>query len=106
MKRRSLNIQNIEQNITPSYEVQMLQARITSEGIVKCPGVTSRPALLLGPPESLLGLAKLTTSARMHLLAPASPSSPEHLPNTPLETPSQRYEARIEEGKLYYDKRW
>ncbi|XP_042579454.1 sin3 histone deacetylase corepressor complex component SDS3-like isoform X1 [Cyprinus carpio] len=35
-----------------------------------------------------------------------SPSSPEHLPSTPVDTPSQRYEARIEEGKLYYDKRW
>ncbi|XP_048851854.1 sin3 histone deacetylase corepressor complex component SDS3 isoform X2 [Brienomyrus brachyistius] len=78
---------------------------IKGHGKVKCPGVTSRPALLHGPTESLLGLAKLT-SARMRLLAPASPSSPEHLPSTPLETPSQRYEARIEEGKLYYDKRW
>uniref|UniRef100_A0AAR2L838 SDS3 homolog, SIN3A corepressor complex component n=1 Tax=Pygocentrus nattereri TaxID=42514 RepID=A0AAR2L838_PYGNA len=37
---------------------------------------------------------------------PASPSSPEHLPAAPMESPSQRYEARIEEGKLYYDKRW
>ncbi|KAK1792455.1 hypothetical protein P4O66_012086 [Electrophorus voltai] len=37
---------------------------------------------------------------------PASPSSPEHLPIAPMESPSQRYEARIEEGKLYYDKRW
>ena len=37
---------------------------------------------------------------------PVSPSSPEHLPTTPVEIPSQRYEARIEEGKLYYDKRW
>lgn len=36
----------------------------------------------------------------------ASPSSPQHLPSTPVDTPSQRYEARIEEGKLYYDKRW
>ncbi|KAF7205562.1 transcript variant X2 [Nothobranchius furzeri] len=35
-----------------------------------------------------------------------SPSSPEHIPSAPLETPSQRYEARIEDGKLYYDKRW
>ncbi|KAA8592528.1 hypothetical protein FQN60_017983 [Etheostoma spectabile] len=35
-----------------------------------------------------------------------SPSSPEHIPSTPIENPSQRYEARIEEGKLYYDKRW
>ncbi|MBN3280623.1 SDS3 deacetylase, partial [Polyodon spathula] len=36
----------------------------------------------------------------------ASPSSPEHLPSTLTESPAQRYEARIEEGKLYYDKRW
>ncbi|KAK1156506.1 sin3 histone deacetylase corepressor complex component SDS3 isoform X1 [Acipenser oxyrinchus oxyrinchus] len=35
-----------------------------------------------------------------------SPSSPEHLPPTPTESPAQRYEARIEEGKLYCDKRW
>uniref|UniRef100_A0AAZ3R5Y2 Sin3 histone deacetylase corepressor complex component SDS3 n=1 Tax=Oncorhynchus tshawytscha TaxID=74940 RepID=A0AAZ3R5Y2_ONCTS len=39
---------------------------------------------------------------RYHL----SPSSPDHMPTTPVEVPSQRYEARIEEGKLYYDKRW
>uniref|UniRef100_A0A8D0GAW1 SDS3 homolog, SIN3A corepressor complex component n=1 Tax=Sphenodon punctatus TaxID=8508 RepID=A0A8D0GAW1_SPHPU len=38
--------------------------------------------------------------------APASPSSPEHLPATPTESPVQRFEARIEDGKLYYDKRW
>uniref|UniRef100_A0A8C9Q0N2 SDS3 homolog, SIN3A corepressor complex component n=1 Tax=Spermophilus dauricus TaxID=99837 RepID=A0A8C9Q0N2_SPEDA len=36
----------------------------------------------------------------------ASPSSPEHLPATPAESPAQRFEARIEDGKLYYDKRW
>ncbi|XP_035494590.1 sin3 histone deacetylase corepressor complex component SDS3 isoform X1 [Scophthalmus maximus] len=35
-----------------------------------------------------------------------SPSSPEHVPSAPMDSPSQRYEARIEEGKLYYDKRW
>uniref|UniRef100_A0A3P8X118 SDS3 homolog, SIN3A corepressor complex component n=1 Tax=Cynoglossus semilaevis TaxID=244447 RepID=A0A3P8X118_CYNSE len=35
-----------------------------------------------------------------------SPSTPEHVPSVPMENPSQRYEARIEEGKLYYDKRW
>ncbi|NXM42630.1 SDS3 deacetylase, partial [Gymnorhina tibicen] len=40
------------------------------------------------------------------LLSPASPSSPEHLPATPAESPAQRFEARIEDGKLYYDKRW
>lgn len=37
---------------------------------------------------------------------PVSPSSPEHLPSTPAESPVHRFEARIEEGKLYYDKRW
>ncbi|KAK1328690.1 hypothetical protein QTO34_012265 [Cnephaeus nilssonii] len=46
----------------------------------------------------------------IHLLKspkrPASPSSPEHLPATPAESPAQRFEARIEDGKLYYDKRW
>eukprot|EP00069_Balaena_mysticetus_P016639 bmy_09854T0 len=35
-----------------------------------------------------------------------SPSSPEHVPATPAESPAQRFEARIEDGKLYYDKRW
>uniref|UniRef100_A0A8C7JXH8 SDS3 homolog, SIN3A corepressor complex component n=1 Tax=Oncorhynchus kisutch TaxID=8019 RepID=A0A8C7JXH8_ONCKI len=39
-------------------------------------------------------------------LSHLSPSSPDHMPTTPVEAPSQRYEARIEEGKLYYDKRW
>ncbi|KAM7391176.1 hypothetical protein PAMP_021885 [Pampus punctatissimus] len=39
-------------------------------------------------------------------LTGVSPSSPEHVPSAPMESPSQRYEARIEEGKLYYDKRW
>lgn len=42
----------------------------------------------------------------MSLVSPASPSSPEHLPATPAESPAQRFEARIEDGKLYYDKRW
>ncbi|XP_036383547.1 sin3 histone deacetylase corepressor complex component SDS3 isoform X1 [Megalops cyprinoides] len=51
--------------------------------------------------EDLRTLNKLKSPKR-----PASPSSPEHLPSTPLEAPTQRYEARIEEGKLYYDKRW
>ncbi|KAM9331296.1 sin3 histone deacetylase corepressor complex component SDS3 isoform 1-T1 [Gastrophryne carolinensis] len=35
-----------------------------------------------------------------------SPSTPEHLPAAQTESPAQRFEARIEEGKLYYDKRW
>nr|XP_033813180.1 sin3 histone deacetylase corepressor complex component SDS3 isoform X3 [Geotrypetes seraphini] len=37
---------------------------------------------------------------------PVSPSSPEHLPTTPAESSASRFEARIEDGKLYYDKRW
>ncbi|NXO00826.1 SDS3 deacetylase, partial [Rhinopomastus cyanomelas] len=40
------------------------------------------------------------------VLFSASPSSPENLPATPAESPAQRFEARIEDGKLYYDKRW
>ncbi|KAM3867413.1 sin3 histone deacetylase corepressor complex component SDS3 [Diretmus argenteus] len=51
--------------------------------------------------EDLRTLNKLKSPKR-----PVSPSSPEHLPTTPMESPTQRYEARIEEGKLYYDKRW
>ncbi|XP_046907959.1 sin3 histone deacetylase corepressor complex component SDS3 isoform X1 [Hypomesus transpacificus] len=51
--------------------------------------------------EDLRTLNKLKSPKR-----PVSPSTPEHLPTAPMETPSQRYEARIEEGKLYYDKRW
>ncbi|KAI4877815.1 hypothetical protein NFI96_019481 [Prochilodus magdalenae] len=50
--------------------------------------------------EDLRTLNKLKSPKR-----PASPSSPEHLPAAPMESPSQRYEARIEDGKLYYDKR-
>ncbi|KAF4011723.1 hypothetical protein G4228_003964 [Cervus hanglu yarkandensis] len=55
-------------------------------------------------PFGTLGMestAKLKSPKR-----PASPSSPEHLPTTPAESPAQRFEARIEDGKLYYDKRW
>ncbi|XP_062037978.1 sin3 histone deacetylase corepressor complex component SDS3 isoform X2 [Lepus europaeus] len=51
--------------------------------------------------EDLRTLNKLKSPKR-----PASPSSPEHLPTTPAESPAQRFEARIEDGKLYYDKRW
>uniref|UniRef100_A0AAY4C7T7 Sin3 histone deacetylase corepressor complex component SDS3 n=1 Tax=Denticeps clupeoides TaxID=299321 RepID=A0AAY4C7T7_9TELE len=51
--------------------------------------------------EDLRTLNKLKSPKR-----PASPSSPEHMPTTPMEAPTQRFEARIEEGKLYYDKRW
>uniref|UniRef100_A0A665SX79 SDS3 homolog, SIN3A corepressor complex component n=1 Tax=Echeneis naucrates TaxID=173247 RepID=A0A665SX79_ECHNA len=51
--------------------------------------------------EDLRTLNKLKSPKR-----PVSPSSPEHVPSAPIENPSQRYEARIEEGKLYYDKRW
>lgn len=51
--------------------------------------------------EDLRTLNKLKSPKR-----PVSPSTPEHVPSAPMENPSQRYEARIEEGKLYYDKRW
>ncbi|KAI4820832.1 hypothetical protein KUCAC02_028799 [Chaenocephalus aceratus] len=51
--------------------------------------------------EDLRTLNKLKSPKR-----PVSPTTPEHVPSAPIESPSQRYEARIEEGKLYYDKRW
>ncbi|XP_075881927.1 sin3 histone deacetylase corepressor complex component SDS3 isoform X2 [Nelusetta ayraudi] len=51
--------------------------------------------------EDLRTLNKLKSPKRA-----VSPSSPEHVPSAPMESPSQRYEARIEDGKLYYDKRW
>uniref|UniRef100_A0A3B3HWJ1 SDS3 homolog, SIN3A corepressor complex component n=1 Tax=Oryzias latipes TaxID=8090 RepID=A0A3B3HWJ1_ORYLA len=51
--------------------------------------------------EDLRTLNKLKSPKRA-----VSPSTPEHVPSAPLENLSQRYEARIEEGKLYYDKRW
>ncbi|XP_062921164.1 sin3 histone deacetylase corepressor complex component SDS3-like [Mobula hypostoma] len=51
--------------------------------------------------EDLQTLNKLKSLKR-----PAPPSCPEQLPSTPAESPAQRYEAQIEDGKLYYDKRW
>ncbi|KAG7263619.1 hypothetical protein CRUP_026592 [Coryphaenoides rupestris] len=51
--------------------------------------------------EDLRMLNKLKSPKR-----PVSPSSPELLPSAPLESPAQRYEARTDDGKLYYDKRW
>ncbi|KAM5193903.1 sin3 histone deacetylase corepressor complex component SDS3 [Mantella aurantiaca] len=51
--------------------------------------------------EDLRTLNKLKSPKR-----PVSPSTPEHLPATQTESPAQRFEARIEDGKLYYDKRW
>ncbi|KAF5906366.1 sin3 histone deacetylase corepressor complex component SDS3, partial [Clarias magur] len=56
-------------------------------------------------PDILYDLLLIYTSLKSPK-RPASPSSPEHLPTTPMESPTQRYEARIEDGKLYYDKRW
>lgn len=57
--------------------------------------------------EDLRALNKLKSPKRpASVSCLVSPSSPEHIPSTPMENPSQRYEARIEEGKLYYDKRW
>ncbi|XP_028314069.1 sin3 histone deacetylase corepressor complex component SDS3 isoform X2 [Gouania willdenowi] len=55
--------------------------------------------------EDLRTLNKLKSPKRPVSLSSVSPSSPEHIPAAPMESPSQRYEARIEEGKLYYDKR-
>ncbi|MEE6503800.1 hypothetical protein FKM82_004963 [Ascaphus truei] len=51
--------------------------------------------------EDLRTLNKLKSPKR-----PVSPSTPEQLPAAQAESPAQRFEARIEEGKLYYDKRW
>ncbi|XP_062890322.1 sin3 histone deacetylase corepressor complex component SDS3 isoform X2 [Mobula hypostoma] len=51
-------------------------------------------------------MKKLDQQYKERIRNAASPSSPEHLPSTPAESPAQRYEARIEDGKLYYDKRW
>ncbi|NWX84204.1 SDS3 deacetylase, partial [Nothoprocta ornata] len=57
--------------------------------------------------EDLRTLNKVTLlPKRPDLPVFTSPSSPEHLPVTPAESPAQRFEARIEDGKLYYDKRW
>ncbi|NXI46231.1 SDS3 deacetylase, partial [Galbula dea] len=56
--------------------------------------------------EQIMEDLRTLNKARMSLLSSASPSSPEHLPATPAESPAQRFEARIEDGKLYYDKRW
>uniref|UniRef100_A0A7N8XCL6 SDS3 homolog, SIN3A corepressor complex component n=1 Tax=Mastacembelus armatus TaxID=205130 RepID=A0A7N8XCL6_9TELE len=57
--------------------------------------------------EDLKTLNKLKSPKRPGMfISTLSPSSPEHIPSTPIENPSQRYEARIEDGKLYYDKRW
>uniref|UniRef100_UPI0003D0A734 sin3 histone deacetylase corepressor complex component SDS3 isoform 1 n=1 Tax=Rattus norvegicus TaxID=10116 RepID=UPI0003D0A734 len=60
---------------------------------------------LLNPSEISVSWA-FWSSALALLVCEASPSSPEHLPATPAESPAQRFEARIEDGKLYYDKRW
>ncbi|NXD57827.1 SDS3 deacetylase, partial [Corvus moneduloides] len=57
-------------------------------------------------PSVVLLMDSCWSLTRVSLLSPASPSSPEHLPATPAESPAQRFEARIEDGKLYYDKRW
>ncbi|NWT32201.1 SDS3 deacetylase, partial [Cardinalis cardinalis] len=56
--------------------------------------------------EQIMEDLRTLNKTRVSLLSPASPSSPEHLPATPAESPAQRFEARIEDGKLYYDKRW
>ncbi|KFW01223.1 Sin3 histone deacetylase corepressor complex component SDS3, partial [Eurypyga helias] len=56
--------------------------------------------------EQIMEDLRTLNKVRISLLFSASPSSPEHLPATPAESPAQRFEARIEDGKLYYDKRW
>ncbi|NXR98327.1 SDS3 deacetylase, partial [Oxylabes madagascariensis] len=56
--------------------------------------------------EQIMEDLRTLNKVGISLLSPASPSSPEHLPATPAESPAQRFEARIEDGKLYYDKRW
>uniref|UniRef100_A0A8C6TSV1 SDS3 homolog, SIN3A corepressor complex component n=1 Tax=Neogobius melanostomus TaxID=47308 RepID=A0A8C6TSV1_9GOBI len=56
--------------------------------------------------EDLRTLNKVQMVFSFDFAVSVSPSSPEHIPSAPMENPSQRYEARIEEGKLYYDKRW
>ncbi|XP_020774740.1 sin3 histone deacetylase corepressor complex component SDS3 isoform X1 [Boleophthalmus pectinirostris] len=53
-----------------------------------------------------LSFTNSTLYLTLAFLFSVSPSSPEHIPSAPMDNPSQRYEARIEEGKLYYDKRW
>ncbi|XP_061788626.1 sin3 histone deacetylase corepressor complex component SDS3 isoform X3 [Nerophis lumbriciformis] len=52
------------------------------------------------------GVSALTPTSLIAQTSSVSPSSPEHIPSAPMEYPSQRFEARIEEGRLYYDKRW
>uniref|UniRef100_A0A672MNL2 Sin3 histone deacetylase corepressor complex component SDS3-like n=1 Tax=Sinocyclocheilus grahami TaxID=75366 RepID=A0A672MNL2_SINGR len=54
--------------------------------------------------EQIMEDLRTLNKVGLHLMSPSSPV--EHLPSTPVDVPSQRYEARIEEGKLYYDKRW
>ncbi|KFU95085.1 Sin3 histone deacetylase corepressor complex component SDS3, partial [Chaetura pelagica] len=56
--------------------------------------------------EQIMEDLRTLNKVGISLLFSASPSSPEHLPTTPAESPAQRFEARIEDGKLYYDKRW
>ncbi|NXX77075.1 SDS3 deacetylase, partial [Urocolius indicus] len=63
-------------------------------------------AICIAFEASELPASILLCRKEISLLFSASPSSPEHLPATPAESPAQRFEARIEDGKLYYDKRW
>ncbi|NXJ69199.1 SDS3 deacetylase, partial [Rostratula benghalensis] len=71
------------------------------------PDILYRLNYLLTDEQIMEDLRTLNKSLNtVSLLFPASPSSPEHLPATPAESPAQRFEARIEDGKLYYDKRW
>uniref|UniRef100_A0A8C1J5V8 Sin3 histone deacetylase corepressor complex component SDS3 n=2 Tax=Cyprinus carpio TaxID=7962 RepID=A0A8C1J5V8_CYPCA len=70
---------------------------------VPIPDKRRKPLNYLLTDEQIMEDLRTLNKVRLRL---TSPSSPEHLPSTPVDTPSQRYEARIEEGKLYYDKRW
>ncbi|NXP05775.1 SDS3 deacetylase, partial [Thinocorus orbignyianus] len=71
------------------------------------PDILYRLNYLLTDEQIMEDLRTLNKSLnKVSLLFSASPSSPEHLPATPAESPAQRFEARIEDGKLYYDKRW
>uniref|UniRef100_A0A673MW18 Sin3 histone deacetylase corepressor complex component SDS3-like n=1 Tax=Sinocyclocheilus rhinocerous TaxID=307959 RepID=A0A673MW18_9TELE len=54
--------------------------------------------------EQIMEDLRTLNKVGLRLMSPSSPV--EHLPPTPVDAPSLRYEARIEEGKLYYDKRW
>uniref|UniRef100_A0A8D0I7Y7 Uncharacterized protein n=1 Tax=Sus scrofa TaxID=9823 RepID=A0A8D0I7Y7_PIG len=73
---------------------------------VPIPDKRRKPAPDIHLHQALITFPLRLLTPRLFWLIEASPSSPEHLPATPAESPAQRFEARIEDGKLYYDKRW